>query len=387
MASTSSAAATTTASTSTTASSTPLEPQSPTFSLSNAAMALLNTAIEISGSVTGATMTPQQQASATDLLAKVLALRPIVDAAGALASIAEVAPIILPPSEVARLSAKLLDLPEWKDVVGLQALTEILFPLCPKIVHFLEHPEDCTGRIVEGIPPFPDTMWPPGPECTTPAARGPLEKEIAMRLTLWSTTGIFPITFKTMKMFLVQEDDASAVKRHLDSLTPAVRDAVAHPTVDAVRSLFASLGMPGVMRLLGVRRTVGTANKLPPPIEVLIQSCCQLNAEEDDGKSSNKLTVIGRALSKHCQRSRDGWWGDGLSGTEEKKNQMALDALRRILANTAWLNIHQLPHNIVIYEVRNAEGYGARWLADPPYEFRGFLEPQMADGHDKGWIH
>ena len=31
-------------------------------------------------------------------------------------------------------------------------------------------------------------------------------------------------------------------------------------------------------------------------------------------------------------------------------------------------------------------GYGVRWLADGS-SFRGFLEPQMEDGHAVGWVH
>lgn len=43
-------------------------------------------------------------------------------------------------------------------------------------------------------------------------------------------------------------------------------------------------------------------------------------------------------------------------------------------------------HFSKVFEVRTAEGYGARWLADGS-DFRGFLEPQMQDGHAKGWRH
>ena len=63
-----------------------------------------------------------------------------------------------------------------------------------------------------------------------------------------------------------------------------------------------------------------------------------------------------------------------------------------------------------VLEIRQREGYGARWLIMqlPPQttassrkdtcydqnsslvqvvQFRGFLEPQMVDGHEKGWRH
>ena len=39
-----------------------------------------------------------------------------------------------------------------------------------------------------------------------------------------------------------------------------------------------------------------------------------------------------------------------------------------------------------VIEIRTIEGYGVRWLHDGS-EFRGFLEPQMEDGHSVGWRH
>lgn len=36
--------------------------------------------------------------------------------------------------------------------------------------------------------------------------------------------------------------------------------------------------------------------------------------------------------------------------------------------------------------MRTLEGYGVRWQLEG-YEFRGFLEPQMVDGHAVGWRH
>ena len=99
------------------------------------------------------------------------------------------------------------------------------------------------------------------------------------------------------------------------------------------------------------------------------------------------LTVGARALAKHCERSRDGWWGDGLHGTEAEKNARADRKLVDILAQPAWANVHALPHDVLVYEVRNEAGYGARWECAPPFRFRGFLEPQMEDGHALGWVH
>ena len=58
----------------------------------------------------------------------------------------------------------------------------------------------------------------------------------------------------------------------------------------------------------------------------------------------------------------------------------------RLLDNASWTNCHMLPHGVEVFEVRVAQGYGARWSADG-LVFRGFLEPVMADGHRLGWRH
>ena len=42
--------------------------------------------------------------------------------------------------------------------------------------------------------------------------------------------------------------------------------------------------------------------------------------------------------------------------------------------------------SMVIFFLSLPIGYGARWLHDGS-EFRGFLEPQMEDGHQIGWKH
>lgn len=52
--------------------------------------------------------------------------------------------------------------------------------------------------------------------------------------------------------------------------------------------------------------------------------------------------VAGRALSKHAQRSTDGWWGQA-EGAEGLKNFRAEKVILKILQNATWINIHSLP--------------------------------------------
>ena len=56
-----------------------------------------------------------------------------------------------------------------------------------------------------------------------------------------------------------------------------------------------------------------------------------------------------------------------------------------MLEECVWINTHIMVHTEKIIEFRVKEGYGLRWTLDG--EFRGFLEPQMAGGHEKGWKH
>jgi len=167
----------------------------------------------------------------------------------------------------------------------------------------------------------------------------------------------------------------------------AVRAFDANPrAADRAAPLLRLLGVEGLRRCLGLRTTAGTiADVLPPCLSQLVASFRRRNSE--DATCSALLTAGARALAKHCKRSRDGWWGDGLSGTEEQKNRRADDKLVEIIGNPAWENVHALPHDVVVYEVRNHQGYGARWECTPPFKFRGFLEPQMEDGHSVGWVH
>ncbi|KAH3757433.1 sodium-coupled neutral amino acid transporter 10 [Pelomyxa schiedti] len=216
--------------------------------------------------------------------------------------------------------------------------------------------------------------------------RRPFYVRIAERVCQWAQGGRVPLDFVKMNLLEEPVDDVKRLEQYTDKVT-AMSGSWATASDDQRRALLldfvSAIGSRGLLTLLGLRCTKGSILRVPPgPLEI-IQAFNLPHAPN----SSARLTVGGRALSKHCERSRDGWWGDGLSGEESVKNRRAETALRNILSDPVWLNTHMLPHDIPIYEIRNREGYGARWSVDPPFEFRGFLEPQMADGHEKGWIH
>ena len=180
-----------------------------------------------------------------------------------------------------------------------------------------------------------------------------------------------------------------------------------------------SIGAAGVSDLLGLKRTAGTIEgRLPPSRRTLLAALdqphmtppltprvsqikmsevCPTEALKQRGHSvpANKkfrglvckLSVGGRALCKHAIRGKDEWWGTP-DGTEEDKNERARKIVIHILATATWVNIHAFGGGGQdgVLEVRQAQGYGARWSMDGAV-FRGFLEPHMENGHTRGWRH
>ena len=65
-----------------------------------------------------------------------------------------------------------------------------------------------------------------------------------------------------------------------------------------------TLGMRGVLDLLGIRQTVGSVDVFPPSRETLLSSFVKLHCPPA------KLTVGARALTKHHHRDdTTSWWG------------------------------------------------------------------------------
>lgn len=209
-------------------------------------------------------------------------------------------------------------------------------------------------------------------------------KEIAKSFVEWSRIGECPIKFLTMFMLNEVENDSARI----ETITPLFMEKVNNwenqsitTRAEGLGQILKSLTKKGICTLFKLRRTQGSLCSFPVGVGTLLKACNNLHAPE----SSSRLTVAGRALSKHAQRSTDGWWGQA-QGPENIKNYRAEKIIMKILNEATWINIHSLPHELPILEMRTVEGFGARWLADGS-QFRGFLEPQMQDGHTKGWVH
>ncbi|KAJ3496259.1 hypothetical protein NLJ89_g10510 [Agrocybe chaxingu] len=58
-----------------------------------------------------------------------------------------------------------------------------------------------------------------------------------------------------------------------------------------------------------------------------------------------------------------GWWGIA-SGPVAVINEKALKLFWKVMNGASWRNLHWLPHQVLVYEVRVPEGYGMRWSQD-----------------------
>lgn len=212
--------------------------------------------------------------------------------------------------------------------------------------------------------------------------------QVAKILILWLEAGQFPVAFKPLQV-LFTETTAAEVAR-CSALTPLVTQTLSDMSKTRVEELLITLGPRGLLTCLGVRETVGSVSDYSlPQIAILEGLFNDMHTSEEERKhphSHSVLTVGARALTKHAHRSSEGFWGT-VKGSEARKNEIAAELISRLTQNCVWINMHQLPGNEPVLEIRTEEGYGARWAVMGNPGFRGFLEPHMQDGHEKHWRH
>ena len=216
--------------------------------------------------------------------------------------------------------------------------------------------------------------------------RYPLYIEISKKFLQWMENEDFPV--KNEDCGLLTEGKSVGKRKEIAAKASPILAALSiswqeisdEEKVKQLTSVVKLLGARGLLDLLNIRHTQGSVDSFPPSMSTLVAS---FNKKH---KPNTNLTVGARALSKHCHRDvTHEWWG-ACVGTEQAKNEHANTILMRVLEDASWINIHLLPHDLKVIEVRCLEGYGARWSHDGS-AFRGFLEPQMEDGHAAGWKH
>ncbi|KAL6074843.1 ASCH domain-containing protein [Balamuthia mandrillaris] len=242
--------------------------------------------------------------------------------------------------------------------------------------------------------PYVDKKEPTGQNITTEEEeeeeedampKRPFFLQIANVWSKWAAKGSFPLCFEKMEgqQVLATIDDVARLE---ESVTPLLLRcsalwASADDTVKKkmLQEVIEAAGLRGLLTCLGLRQTFKSIDAFPPSRRRLLASANKPH------KGGARLSVAARALCKHGHRDSQQWWGT-TTGPDPLKNANAEAIIKKIFQNATWLNLHLLPHDLGIFEVRTKEGYGARWSGDGN-TFRGFLEPQMEDGHEKGWRH
>ncbi len=146
----------------------------------------------------------------------------------------------------------------------------------------------------------------------------------------------------------------------------------------------------------GLAYTTGSALGCVPPYRSIPIDASTSGGNGEGGESGSKKQ------KKADVEASAGWWGVA-SGSVATINEKALALFWKVMNGATWRNLHWLPHEVVVYEVRVAEGYGMRWsqqrvlggsgeeaqteVAGRPWTFRGFVEPMMENGHEVGWRH
>ncbi|XP_021643357.2 uncharacterized protein LOC110637521 isoform X4 [Hevea brasiliensis] len=161
------------------------------------------------------------------------------------------------------------------------------------------------------------------------------------------------------------------------------RQRIFHKSFLGLKLFKKGLSYGGIQSLLGLAHTVGAvSDALPPPRSTLLSSFTLPYRPNVNGSA---LTHGARALAKHTERSSNKYWGI-ISGSDSTKNSLAMNVINFLIASCCWSNVHIVPPHGAVFEVRVADGYGARWSKDGA-KFIGFLEPYMEDGYSKGWKH
>nr|VDD04578.1 unnamed protein product [Brassica oleracea] len=174
---------------------------------------------------------------------------------------------------------------------------------------------------------------------------------------------VFPDT-KTveegMQMFKRWCDVVDQEKKNNGVVAIHLSKSVSQPCV-ALSHILSGLSYTGVQSLLGLSHTIGSIpHALPPPRSVLLSSFMLPYKPKIKGC---RLSHGARALSKHVDRSSDGFWGV-LSGSDSDKNRLAMDIINSFIGQCCWMNIHIVPPHGEVFEIRVVQGYGARWSRD-----------------------
>ncbi|XP_060671478.1 uncharacterized protein LOC107422004 isoform X4 [Ziziphus jujuba] len=185
-------------------------------------------------------------------------------------------------------------------------------------------------------------------------------KELDQEL-YFSSTNVLCFKFRVSTGVQIYRKFYTEEKERLNGvLAISISKAALQPCI-SMASMFSALNYEGLQGLLGLTSTKGTIESaLPPPRSILFSS---FMLPHKPVVTSSTLTHGARALAKHVHRSSDKFWG-AFVGSDSNKNKLALDVIIHLVTNCCWLNVHIVPPHGEVFEIRVADGYGARWSKD-----------------------
>ena len=145
--------------------------------------------------------------------------------------------------------------------------------------------------------------------------------------------------------------------------------------VDEFVASFQNASVVCLLRILGQRRTSGSVSDhraFPPEETVLLASASTPVSDK------TSLSHSARALTKHAGRGESSsYWGEP-TGSDDEKNQTAIELVQRILQEATWWNVFRHGNFGTVYEVRASSGHGVRWSVRGD-RFIGFVDPFVKD--------
>ncbi|CAJ0765819.1 20181_t:CDS:10, partial [Entrophospora sp. SA101] len=217
---------------------------------------------------------------------------------------------------------------------------------------------------------------------------------IEMLTNCFGNGGKFPDNVKKSKVFMLEninltrlEDIENEMKKLIDLWNgfPIIFQN-SHKSM-IKEFLFGFLNFEDLNTFLGLKTTFKSSSHLPPSFNECVESFTRVYIKKNQKKnprnpnSSNILTIGGKALSKHSHRDKSTLFWGVCTGTESKKNEQANHVLAKIITNASWVNLHSLPHDILVYEIRNDLGYGQKlcFVEACGFEYTSKLQRMFTD--------
>lgn len=200
-------------------------------------------------------------------------------------------------------------------------------------------------------------------------------KIIAKVFEVWEMQKAYPINFIGFSS-TIKDQTSQVIDKVLNPNTYLVvlilgliREKEYRDAEKMVIKLLEEIKIRGLLTILGVRTTQASCDMFLITKDELMR---MINVIYCKNNRKSSISVGARALSKHYDRNKDNFWF--CNGSEEMRNQQAIEVFKKITSDAAWINIHYLPNKTTVLEIRNYSGYGMRWNYNG--EFRGLIEPE-----------